>query len=289
MLRHARLTTAALGAAGIISGAADAADLREAPEGDRIVQTVESGSDALDPVLGGAGSERRRLAFDPSEFDDVGSVELDVTRIAGALGMRVDRSDAALLGRVALRVVDDARVGSPPVATDPTDPYVSSLESARGPAPVTVYDVAEGPPGVSQQRGLRLDYTRPMSSKLPGALEVAVEPRANVLFGEDVSGVGGGAVVRFGRNLAAPRKQRSRWYAFVGADAQAVTWSLGGRAGEEHVLRLEDKQLIGDYQAGVAMRVGPGDLALGLVHRKVKYSGAHRNEDFVGVSYAFRH
>src|SRR5262249_8348243 len=112
------------------------------------------------------------------------------------------------------------------------------------------------------------------------------EPRANLTFGVDVSGVGGGAIVRFGRDLTEPRAEAPRWYAFIGADAQALTWSLGG--GQERTLRLEDKQLVGDYQIGVARRVAGGDLALGLVHREVKWNDVSRDEQFIGVSFTRR-
>jgi hypothetical protein len=289
MRRHGLFESAGLGAICFLSSTvATAADLRE-PLADPTAALIE-------PLVAGEPVRQslsqippaRPLYGDPAQFDDVTAVEFDVTRVAGALGFEVDRSDASFLGRVALRVVDDPRVGRSPIATDANDPYVSALEQSRRSAPVKIQDVADAPYGVVPRRGLRLDYIRPVASVLPGELEVAVEPRANVLFGEQVSGVGGGAVVRFGRNLTAPRKERSRWYAFVGADAQALTWSLGG-GGEEHTLRLEDKQLIGDYQAGVAMRVGHGDLAFGFVHREVKWNDVSRDEQFVGVSYAIRH
>jgi hypothetical protein len=223
--------------------------------------------------------------LDPLEFEDVGVLDLDVARVAGALGMEVDRSNTAFLGRVALHVVDNPRVGGTPIVTSMDDPYVRSLERAA--APVTAFDVSADGQRTLPSRGLRLDYSRPLTNVLPGEVEVAFEPRANVLFGQDVSGVGGGAVVRFGRNLTKPRGERSRWYAFIGADAQALTWSLGG-GGEERGLRLEDKQLVGDYQIGVARRMGVGDLALGLVHREVKWNDVSTDEQFIGVSYTAR-
>jgi hypothetical protein len=227
--------------------------------------------------------------FDASEFDDVGRVEFDVARVAGAIGMQVDARQAPLFGRVALHVVDDSRVGGHPTVTDLDDPYVRSLERSRRDAPVGVYDVGASPARMAPQRGLRLDYAQAISGALPGELEVAVEPRANVLVDGDVSGVGGGAIVRFGRNLSSPREDDKGWYAFIGADTQALTWSFGGGRRDARDLRLEDKQMIGDYQVGVARRLGEGDLSIGFVHREVKWQDASRNEQFLGVSYAVRH
>jgi hypothetical protein len=287
MLRHALLASAALGVMGACLEAAKAADFRADAAGANVTITEPMNGSNRRPEGLAVDQAMPVYGFDPSEFDDVGALELDVTRIAGALGLEVDRSDAQLLGRVALRVVDDPRVGALPSVTDVDDPYVRMIEEARTPAPVRVHDVAPQAGGVAPQRGLRLDYARPVTGDLPGELEVAVEPRANVLFGEQVSGVGGGAIVRFGRNLTAPREERSRWYAFLGADTQALTGSLGGDTRED-VLRLEDKQMVGDYQAGVAVRVGQGDLAFGFVHREVSWNDFSREEQFIGVSFTRR-
>ncbi len=292
MIRHALLASAALGAMGACVGAAAGAADFQAGDSDaretRRQTIAEPAHGSGRPGLA-VDAAAPAYSFGVDEFDDVSALELDVTRVAGALGLAVDRSDAQLLGRVALRVVDDPRVGAPPSVTDVDDPYVAAIEQSRTPAPVRARDIAaEEPRGVLPRRGLRLDYARPVTSDLPGgALEVAVEPRANVLFGEQVSGIGGGAVVRFGRNLTAPREDGSRWYAFVGADAQALTWSLGG-ARQDHVLRLEDKQMVGDYQAGVALRVAEGDLAFGFVHREVSWNDVSREEQFIGVSFTRR-
>ena len=287
MTRQVLRATAALGVLSCAAGAASAADLHNAALVGGPLNTINEPRDGAGPYPAtGARPPSAMFPVDPSDFDDVRALEFDVARVVGAWGMEVDRSEAALMGRVALRVVADPTVGGPVDVTDPYDPALRQLDQARPTAPVNVYDVGAEANALTPRRGVRLDYSTPVSSSFAG-VEVALEPRANVVMGSDVSGVGGGAIVRFGRNLTAPREDRSRWYAFVGADAQALTWSLGS-TGQEPTLRLEDKQLIGDYQAGVAVRVGEGDLAFGLVHREVKHNGASRNEQFVGVSYAIR-
>jgi hypothetical protein len=229
------------------------------------------------------------FGFDPSDFDDVAALDLDVTRIAHALGMSIDRTDVDLLGRVALKVVEDPRWGAPPTVTDVNDPWVKLLaDRQREAAPVQIEDVNGDARGLLPPRGLRLDYAHGVTRTLPGDLQLALEPRANLLVGNEVSGLGGGALVRFGRNLTAPRDHQRRWYAFIGADAQALTWQLGDDELQEHNLRLEDKQLIGDYQAGVAMRTTLGDFSLGYVDRKVRWNDVSRQEKFFGVSFTMK-
>lgn len=285
MFRQGLRASAALGAVGLIAGAAFADDLRDS-DANYFTTPVEGGGGVnlfTNPPERALGTT---IGFSPDDFADVGSVDLDVARIAGALGFEVDARDAELMGRVSLRVVNDPVVDAPPDVRDPSNWLSESLDGAGPYAPVSVHDVRPDAAGVAPRQGLRLDYVAPVARRIAGDLEVAVAPRANVVVGRDVSGVGGGAVVRFGRNLTRPRHERSRWYAFVGADAQALTWSLGARGDQEAGLRLEDKQLIGDAQAGVAMRLGAGDLSLGFVHREIKYKDAKTHEQFVGLSYS---
>jgi len=294
MFRLGILASAALGAMGVFTVAA-LGDDSWSSSSSFITTPITAGSGS-NPYLaepGGRSVSVSVVDYRPSDFDDVGSVDLDISRIAGAIGFEVDRRDADLMGRVTLRVVNNPDVGAPPDVRDPDNWLAQTLEASSARAPVSVYDVAETSRGVVPQRGVRLDYTAPVARRVAGDLEVAFVPRANVVIGRNVSGVGGGAVVRFGRNLTKPRSERSRWYAFIGVDAQALTWSLGGRSGGQG-LRLEDKQIIGDAQAGIAVRVGAGDLAFGIVHREIKYQrvdgaeGVRRREQFAGISYSIK-
>jgi len=291
MFRHGILASAALGAMGVFAVSAAGEDVSN--DGSSYITTPTMAGGGSNAYLGEPGARPVSVVdFRPEDFDDVGSVDLDIARIAGAIGFEVDRRDADLMGRVTLRVVNDPNIGAPPDVRDPDNWLSRTLEASSARAPVSVYDVAESHPGVMPRRGLRLDYMAPIARRVAGDLEVAVVPRANLVVGRDVSGVGGGAVVRFGRNLTKPRDERSRWYAFIGVDAQALTWSLGGGRGDEQALRLEDKQLIGDAQAGIAVRLGAGDLSFGIVHREIKYRGVNgsdsveRQEQYAGVSYS---
>jgi hypothetical protein len=79
----------------------------------------------------------------------------------------------------------------------------------------------------------------------------------------------------------------ARWYMFVAADAQAMSWSFGSHEERESPVRLDDMRLIGDAQAGVGRRVVGGDLAIGYVTREVSHMGADRRENFVGLTFGW--
>lgn len=110
------------------------------------------------------------------------------------------------------------------------------------------------------------------------------ESRLDVHVNGDRENVSFGALVRLGDNLSAPRGAEGGWYVFAAADAQAVTWQPGVQHGS--AMRLEEKSLVGDAQAGVAIRVGGGDLAFGFVHREYSYEEFSAEEQFGGVTFA---
>jgi hypothetical protein len=80
--------------------------------------------------------------------------------------------------------------------------------------------------------------------------------------------------------------QRPRWYLFVAADAQAMSWNFAGDDNASSV-QLDELRLLGDVQAGVGGRIAGGDLAMGYVSREVSHMGASRIENFVGVTFGW--
>lgn len=121
-----------------------------------------------------------------------------------------------------------------------------------------------------------------------GALSFSLtaEPPAE---GAPASG-GAGALVRFGEDLAGSSDADARgWYMFAGADAQALTWTLGEAARESGALRFEDVAMVGDAQAGVGFRLGAGDLTFGVIHREIRHAEASAEERFGGVSFVVSH
>ncbi|MGD2132795.1 MAG: DUF2219 family protein [Maricaulaceae bacterium] len=111
-------------------------------------------------------------------------------------------------------------------------------------------------------------------------------------FASAAPAIGGriGAVYRFGESLSAPRadSEIEGLYFFAGADAQAVTWRLTGGDRDAVDMRLEDYSMVGDAQAGVALRLGAGDLSFGVIHREIRYDEAKAEETFGGLSFAIR-
>lgn len=79
---------------------------------------------------------------------------------------------------------------------------------------------------------------------------------------------------------------RPKWYLFVAADAQAMSWGFN-KDDHSSSVRLDDMRMLGDAQAGLGGRVGGGDLAIGYVSREVSHMGAERRENFVGLTFGW--
>jgi hypothetical protein len=122
---------------------------------------------------------------------------------------------------------------------------------------------------------------RACADELPG--------RFGLRFQSDgTGGVRFGALVRLGENLQRPRAtSRNAWRFFIAADAHALTWDFNGN--DDETLKLEDQIMLGDAQVGLARRLGPGELALGFIHREVQTEGASRTEQFGGVTFTMEH
>lgn len=134
-------------------------------------------------------------------------------------------------------------------------------------------------------------YSRPFDLGIDSRLDFDVTPRAGLTVGPDGSSAGAGALVRLGE-FSAPRADAPRWYFFAGADAEALT--LDPRAGFRltESIRYEDRVIVGDIQAGVAMRLGGGDLSLAYVMTERVYEspsyGITERDDFAVLSYTRR-
>lgn len=143
--------------------------------------------------------------------------------------------------------------------------------------------------------GMEVDYSRDFVAKSAvGGLDVAAGPRASLAVGPEGSATRLGAIVKIGENLHEPRAQQGRWYLFVGGGAEALTYAPDGGHTLMDGLRLEDQTIVGDGQAGVAMRVGRANLSLAYIRRETDvYSRVHdlnadNVEDFAGLSVAWR-
>lgn len=101
-------------------------------------------------------------------------------------------------------------------------------------------------------------------------LDVAITQRAGVSVGPDGSAAGAGAEVRLGRFMDT-RYDYPRWYLFAGADRRALLYDPAEGADFGNAMYLTHREVIGDAQAGVAVRVGKADLSLAYVHREYEH------------------
>ena len=123
--------------------------------------------------------------------------------------------------------------------------------------------------------------TRRMALNLEGAfdapggsqgLDIGLNPRAGVSFGQDGPAAAAGATVRLGQYMDDFSDGRPAWWFFAGADRQAVLYDPGRGFDMRDALAMEPYALVGDAQAGVAMRVRGADVSLAYVHRETRYA-----------------
>ena len=110
-----------------------------------------------------------------------------------------------------------------------------------------------------------------------GGLDVGVSPRAGVSLGDDGPSARAGATVRFGRYLGELEADRPAWWFFAGADRQAILYDPGQGFDVRDALAMQPYAMVGDAQAGVAVRVGSADVSLAYVHRETRYALPQEN------------
>lgn len=98
-------------------------------------------------------------------------------------------------------------------------------------------------------------------------LDLTIEPRAGFSFGPEGSGAGAGAEVRVGRYLREDA-ERPSWYFFAGAERRALLYDPGEGWNMRGAMSLESYAVVGDAQAGVALRLGDNDLSFAYVRRE---------------------
>lgn len=142
-------------------------------------------------------------------------------------------------------------------------------------------------------RNLAVRYQTGMDS--PGGsrgLDVGLTPRAGLGMGEAGPAVEAGATLRIGRYLRDETGSRPAWWFFAGADRQALLYNPGQGLNMRSAVAFEPYAMVGDAQAGVAMRMGPADLSVAYVRRETTYSLPHQswdtNEDFAAFSLTMR-
>lgn len=172
---------------------------------------------------------------------------------------------------------------------DPADPSLP-LNTLEAGARLTAAALGADPRAA--RRSVAVHYAIPAIRRRAGDLDFDITPRAGFSAGPDGSAAGAGALVRLGEFVSGPRVHGApRWYFFAGAEAQAVSLDPRGK-GMSELLRYEDRTIVGDVQAGVAMSVGRYDLALAYVRSESAYTtpyyGIVDHEEFATISVTLR-
>ncbi len=104
-------------------------------------------------------------------------------------------------------------------------------------------------------------------------LDIGLAPRAGVSMSGAGAAAEAGATVRLGRYLGDyDGDERPAWWVFAGADRQALMFDPGEGFRLREAFAMEPYAIVGDAQAGVAMRFGPADLSVAYVHRETEFS-----------------
>ena len=123
-------------------------------------------------------------------------------------------------------------------------------------------------------------------------LDIGLSPRAGVSIGEDGPAAAAGATVRLGQYLDEFENGRPSWWFFAGADRQAVLYDPGQGFDMRDALAMEPYAMVGDAQAGVAMRLRGADVSLAYIHRETRYALPQQswetNEGFAAFSLTWR-
>ncbi|MEE2525527.1 lipid A-modifier LpxR family protein [Hyphobacterium sp. HN65] len=123
-------------------------------------------------------------------------------------------------------------------------------------------------PDRDYRSSVAVDYvTRFESHGGAEGLDLTIEPRAGFSFGPEGSGAGAGAEVRVGRYLQEDAARPS-WYFFAGAERRALLYDPAEGWNMRGAMSLESYAVVGDAQAGIAMRLGDNDLSFAYVRRE---------------------
>ncbi|WP_203291652.1 lipid A-modifier LpxR family protein [Maricaulis parjimensis] len=190
--------------------------------------------------------------------------------LTAAHGQRVDLGQA---GSLEVAVLDDQTADPARALFAPdSDPY-SPIVLERG----------------RREATLAVNYQRVFEQPgYGGELDVSFTPRAGVSVGPDGSAAGAGAEVRVGQYLQGSGGEQPRWYVFAGADRRALMYNPREGMDFTSAVQLTDRQVVGDAQAGIAMRVGEVDLSLAYVRREYTHvagvTSFDETEEFGAVS-----
>lgn len=130
------------------------------------------------------------------------------------------------------------------------------------------------------------------TASVDGQFDFGIRPRAGFSFGPDGTAAGAGAQVRLGQYLGGASDERPAWYVFAGAERSALLYDPRAGFNMRNAMTLQPYAVVGDAQAGVAMRFGQSDLSLAYVRRERNFTAGTEDfdahEDFAAVSISRR-
>lgn len=142
-------------------------------------------------------------------------------------------------------------------------------------------------------RNMAVRYETSFDSADPGTgLDIGIAPRAGLSIGDIGPGYEAGATFRVGHYVQEELEGRPAWWFFAGADREAVLYNPGQRFDFREAFALGDYAMIGDAQAGIAMRLYGADISLAYVQRETTYAipthSWETKEDFAAFSLSWR-
>ena len=122
-------------------------------------------------------------------------------------------------------------------------------------------------------------------------LDFGLAQRTAVSLGSDGPAYETGASVRLGQYMSQSGSEPAWWF-FAGADRQALLYDPSQGFNMRNAVAMESYALVGDAQAGVAIKAFGADLSLAYIHRETTFSlpthSWDTNEGFAAFSLTIR-
>lgn len=179
-------------------------------------------------------------------------------------------------GRVSLAMFDTANPNAAVLGFDPDYAASAGLALNREHA-------------FDQRMAVR--YETSFDARGADGMDYGLAPRAGVSVTQDGAALETGATVRLGRYIDTDF-DRPAWWFFAGADRQAVMYDPGQGFDVRGAVAMEPYAIVGDAQAGVAMRMGGADVSLAYIHRETEFAMPNESwetrEGFAAFSLTWR-
>jgi hypothetical protein len=144
----------------------------------------------------------------------------------------------------------------------------------------------------NRESHMALRYESVFDSYGGNGLNIGFAPHAGIALGQTGAAAEAGLTARFGQYLRTSQSDPSWWF-FAGADQQAVMYDPGEGFDVREAFAMQPYAIVGDAQAGLAVRLGPTDLSLAYIHRETRYEMARRSwdaqEGFAAFSLTWKH